>query len=60
MSGYSDAAGLVETCEFEVLAKPMAPDKLIAKLREAIATGGEHNLERHAAREATALVKGGA
>ena len=60
MSGYSDAAGLVETCEFEVLDKPMAPDKLMAKLREMIATGCERNLERHAAREAADLVKGGA
>jgi DNA-binding response OmpR family regulator len=60
MSGCPEAARLVETCEFEVLAKPMAPDKLIAKLREVIATGCGRNLERHATREAAALAKGGA
>ncbi|MGA2000673.1 MAG: response regulator [Terriglobales bacterium] len=60
MSGCPDAARLVETCEFEVLAKPIALEKLMAKMREMIATGCERNHERHAAREAADLVKGGA
>ncbi|MGB9106513.1 MAG: response regulator [Terriglobales bacterium] len=60
MSGHPDAAGLVETCEFEVLAKPMAPDKLIAKLGEMTANRRERNPERDAAREAVDPVKGGA
>ena len=60
MSGCPEAARLVKTCEFEVLAKPMAPDKLIAKLGEMTANRRERNHERHAAREAVDLVKGGA
>jgi len=60
MSACPDAAELVETCEFEVLAKPIALEKLMAKMREMIATGCERNLERHAARDAADLVKGGA
>ena len=59
MSARPDICG-VETCEFEVLAKPMAPDELIAKLRQRIATGRERNHDLHAAREAGDLVKGGA
>ena len=60
MSGCPDAARLVETCEFEVLAKPMSPDKLIAKLGEMTANRRRRNHERHAAREAADLVKRGA
>ncbi|MBZ5566371.1 MAG: response regulator [Acidobacteriia bacterium] len=41
MSGCLDAAGLVEASEFEVLAKPLAPDEVVAKLRQAIAMDGE-------------------
>jgi DNA-binding response OmpR family regulator len=33
MSGCPDAAGPLDTCEFEVLAKPMPPGKVVAKLR---------------------------
>ena len=60
MSGCPDAARLVETCEFEVLAKPMVPDGLIEKLGKITATECEHNHERHAARETADLVREGA